>query len=103
VKAVEINCEICNKELVAIVYSFHEWRHLLVGASHPMMVYTNHKSFEYCMFYRVLKYCQASWSMSLSCFYFIITYRPCHHQRLSDGLLRQLLLKPKEGKGAYNQ
>jgi hypothetical protein len=31
---VEINYEIHDKELLAIVNSFQEWRHLLEGASH---------------------------------------------------------------------
>jgi hypothetical protein len=31
---IEINYEIHDKELLAIVDSFQEWRHLLEGASH---------------------------------------------------------------------
>lgn len=47
--ATEINYEIPDKELLAIVNSFQEWRHLLEGALHLVTVYANHKNFEYFM------------------------------------------------------
>ena len=74
--AAEINYEIHDKELLAIVDSFQEWRHLLEGAQHPVTVYTDHKNLEYFMSARVLNRRQARWSMSLSRFDFKITYRP---------------------------
>jgi hypothetical protein len=43
----EINYKIHNKELLAIVDFFQEWRHLFEGASHPVKVYTDHKNLEY--------------------------------------------------------
>jgi hypothetical protein len=45
----EINYEIHDKELLAIVNSFQEWRHFLEGALHPVTVYTDHKNLEYFM------------------------------------------------------
>jgi len=60
--------------------SYQEWRHLLEGASHPMVVYTDHKNLEYSMSSLVLNRRQAQWSMPLSCFDFIIIYRPGCHQ-----------------------
>ena len=47
--AVEINYEIYDKELLAIVDSFQEWRHFLEGVVHPVTVYTDHKNLEYFM------------------------------------------------------
>ncbi len=52
----EINYEIHDKELLAIVDSFQEWRHLLEGTTHPVTVYTDHKNLEYFMTARVLNY-----------------------------------------------
>jgi hypothetical protein len=52
--AVEINYEIHNKELLVIVDSFQEWRHLLEGTSYHVTVYTDHKNLEYFMIARVL-------------------------------------------------
>ena len=41
--AVEINYKIHDKELLAIVDSFQEWRHLLEGATHQMTIYIDYK------------------------------------------------------------
>ncbi len=101
--AAEINYEIHDKELLAIVDSFQEWRHLLEGASHPVTVYTDHKNLEYFMSARVLNRRQARWNMSLSRFDFCITYRPGKQQGLSDALSRRSYLAPKEGDAAYDQ
>jgi hypothetical protein len=56
--AIEINYEIHDKELLAIVDSSQEWRHFLEGAAHPVTVYTDHKNLEYFMTARVLNRCQ---------------------------------------------
>ena len=47
--AAEIIYEIHHKELLAIVDSFQEWRHLLEGATHQVTVYIDHKNLEYFM------------------------------------------------------
>jgi hypothetical protein len=52
--AAEINYEIHDKELLAIINSFQEWRHFLEGAQHPVTVYTDHKNLEYFMSAKVL-------------------------------------------------
>ena len=52
--AAEINYEIHDKELLAIVDSFQEWRHLLEGATLQVIVYTNHKNLIYFMSTHVL-------------------------------------------------
>ena len=57
--AAEINYEIHDKELLAIVDSFQEWRHFLEGATHPVTVYTDHKNLEYFMSARILNRRQA--------------------------------------------
>ena len=44
--AVEINYDIDDKELLAIVASFQEWRHFLERAQHLVTVYTDHKNLE---------------------------------------------------------
>jgi hypothetical protein len=72
---VEINYEIQDKELLAIIDAFEEWCHLLEGAQHTITVYTDHKNLKYFMSVRVLSRKQARWSMSLSQFDFVIIYR----------------------------
>jgi hypothetical protein len=82
----EINYEIHDKELLAIVNSFQEWRHYLEGAQHPITVYTDHKNLEYFMSAKVLNRRQVRWSISLLRFNFIITYRPDSKQIRSNAL-----------------
>jgi hypothetical protein len=43
----EINYEIHNKELLAIVDCFKVWRRYLEGAIHTVQVYSNHQNLEY--------------------------------------------------------
>jgi hypothetical protein len=57
--AVEINYEIHDKELLAIIDAFEEWRHLFEGVQHITTVYIDHKNLEYFMSARVLNRRQA--------------------------------------------
>jgi hypothetical protein len=84
------------------VNSFQEWRHFLEGAVHPITVYTDYKNLKYFMSARVLNRHQAHWSISLSRFNFMITYRPGFQQSRSDALSRRSYLAPKEGDVAYD-
>ena len=43
----EINYDIHDKEMSAIVDSFKQWEHWLIGTLHPVLVYTDHKNLEY--------------------------------------------------------
>ena len=45
----EINYEIHDKKLLAIIDAFEEWCHLFEGAQHTTTVYTDHKNLEYFM------------------------------------------------------
>jgi hypothetical protein len=99
----EINYKIYDKELLAIIDFFQEWRHFLERAVHPITVYTDHKNLEYFMSARVLNRSQARWSLSLSRFTFVITYRLSFQQGRSNALSRSLYLAPKEEDAAYDQ
>lgn len=100
---VEINYEIHDKELLAIVDSFQKWSYLLESTIHPLTVYTDHKNLEYFMSTHVLNRRQARWNMSISHFDFIITYQPRKQQGLSNALSRKSYLAPKEEKTAFDQ
>ena len=83
--------------------SFQEWRHFLEGATHPVIVYTDHKNLDYFMSARVLNCRQARWNMSLSRFDFVVTYRPGKQQGLSDALSRKSYLAPRAGEALFDQ
>jgi hypothetical protein len=72
----EYNYEIYNKELMAIVWAFEEWRPKLEGALHPIQVLSDHKNLEYFMSTKVLNRCQTCWAEYLSRFDFKIVYHP---------------------------
>ena len=57
--AAEINYEIHDKELLAIVDAFGEWRQFLEGAQHQVVVYNDHKNLLYFQSARVLNRRQA--------------------------------------------
>ena len=50
----EINYEIHDKELLAIVESFAQWRHFLEGSPHQVIVFSDHKNLAYFQNARVL-------------------------------------------------
>ena len=70
--AQEINYEIYDKELLAIIKALEEWRPMLEGAGLPIKVLTNHRNLQYFMTTKQLSRRQARWSEYLSRFNFII-------------------------------
>lgn len=84
----ESNYEIYDKELLAIVQAFEEWRPELEGSSESVEVVTDHKALEYFMRSRLLSRRQARWSEFLSRFNFKICYRPGTQNGPADTLSR---------------
>jgi hypothetical protein len=72
----ECNYEIYDKELLAIVRAFDEWRPHLEGSSHPIQVLSDHKNLEYFRTTKLPNRRQARWSEFLARFDFKIVYRP---------------------------
>jgi transposase InsO family protein len=93
----ECNYEIYDKELMAIVRAFEEWRPHLEGSRHPIQVLSDHKNLEYFMSTKLLNRRQARWSEFLSRFDFRIIYRPGKAGGKPDALTRRSGDLPKEG------
>ena len=70
------NYKIYDKELLAIIRCFEEWRPDLEGSDLPVQVLTDHKSLEYFMTTKRLTRRQARWAEFLADYYFVITYWP---------------------------
>ncbi len=70
----ELNYEIHDKKLLAIVNSFKQWRVYLEEFKHQIQVYTNHKNLLYFMIMKVLNRRQIRWSKKLSSYNFQIQY-----------------------------
>jgi hypothetical protein len=73
---VECNYEIYDKELMAIVRAFEEWRPELQSIINPIHVLPDHKHLQYFMMTKLLNRRQACWSQFLSQFNFKIVYCP---------------------------
>jgi len=93
----ECNYEIYDKELLAIIRAFEEWRPELEGAKYPITVITDHKNLEYFMSTKLLNRRQARWSEFLSRFDFKITYRPGKQGIKADSLTRRSEDLPRGG------
>lgn len=62
----QLNYEIHDKEMLAIIACFKEWRHYFEGASAHTTVYTDHRSLEYFTTSKQLNRRQARWSKLLA-------------------------------------
>jgi hypothetical protein len=85
----EINYEIYDKELLAIIRAFEEWRPELEGATHDITVLCDHRNLQYFMTTKDLSRRQVRWSEFLSRFRFEITYRPGKLMGKPDALTRR--------------
>lgn len=85
----ELNYEIHDKEMLAIVDSFKLWRHYCEGSQLPVKVYTDHRSLEYFTTSKQLNRRQARWSELLGDYHFQIIYRPGLQGTKPDALTRR--------------
>jgi Retroviral aspartyl protease./Reverse transcriptase (RNA-dependent DNA polymerase). len=85
----ECNYDIYDKELMAVVQSFEEWRAELEGAAFPVQVISDHKNLQHFMTTKRLSRRQARWSEYLSRFDFQLTYRPGTQGGKPDALTRR--------------
>jgi len=100
---VDINYEIHDKELLAIMDAFEQWHHLLEGVQHEIIMYFDHKNLQYFMTIPMLNQRQTLWALSLFQFWFVITYHLGQQQGKPNVLSRCSYLTPKEGDAPYNQ
>ncbi|PLW05783.1 hypothetical protein PCANC_27351 [Puccinia coronata f. sp. avenae] len=102
----ERNYEIFDKELLAIVAAFKEWRQYLKGNPHRLtaIVYTDHRNLESLMATKELTRHQARWAETLGCFDFEIIFRPGKQSCKPDALSRRPnLALPKGEKRTFGQ
>ena len=71
---VECNYEIYNKELLAIIRYFKQWKPELEGTGIPVKIIIDHKSLKYFMITKKLTRRQARWVEFLPEFNFVISY-----------------------------
>jgi hypothetical protein len=81
----EINYEIHDKELLAVMDSFMIWQKHLEGALLLVQVYTDHQNLEHFSTTKVLNRRHAYWDQELAGIDFKICYRPGSQNSKSDG------------------
>lgn len=89
-QAAELNYEVHDKEMLAIVKAFAYWRAELTSTPHQIRVYTDHKALEYFMSTKSLNARQARWAELLADYHFLIAYRPGKENPLADALSRKV-------------
>jgi len=88
-KDAEPNYEIHDKELLAILEAFREWKHYLLGVDEPVTVYTDHQKLQYFLTTKVWNPRQIRWAQWLANFNFKIVYRPGSRGGKPDALSRR--------------
>uniref|UniRef100_A0A0W0FG48 Reverse transcriptase/retrotransposon-derived protein RNase H-like domain-containing protein n=1 Tax=Moniliophthora roreri TaxID=221103 RepID=A0A0W0FG48_MONRR len=92
----EINYDVYDKELLAIVETFHEHWHWLLGSPFPISVICNHKNLVYFMTLQLLNRRQAWWRMFLSEFDFKLDWA-LGKLNVADAASRQPNFAPQTG------
>jgi hypothetical protein len=85
----EMNYQIYDKELLAIVSAFTHWRQYLEFSQQTTIVITDHKNLEYFKTTRNLSRRQVRWSEILSDYNFVIQYRSGKANGAADALSRR--------------
>ena len=70
----ELNYDIHDKEMLAIILALSEWWAELEGLQTPFLVYSDHRALEYFMTTKKLSAQQARWAEYLSHFHFKLAY-----------------------------
>jgi len=94
---VEMNNEIHDKELLAIVDAFKHCRRHCERAKHQIQVFSDYQNLEYFTTTKVLNQRQASWVQELASVDFQINYRPGSQNGKPDALSRCSEYCPEQG------
>src|ERR1700761_959843 len=93
----EINYNIYNKELLAIMECFKVWRAYCDSSRFQIQVYSDHNNLQWFTTTKQLLVRQVRWSEALSGFDFRINYRPRTLGAKPDALMRRADVYPKKG------
>jgi len=93
----ERDYEIHDKELLAIMEAFKEWKRYLWGEEEPVTVYTDHQNLQSFLTKKVWNQRQIRWAQELTNYNFKIVYRPGSRGGKPDALSRRPEYRPEEG------
>jgi hypothetical protein len=93
----EINYDVHDKEMTAIMAAFKEWEHLLRSTGDQVVVYSDHKNLEYFNSSKILNRRQHRWAEFLQPFNFKVVYREGRLNEKADVLSRRRDYRPEGG------
>ena len=93
----EVNYDVHDKEMTAIVAAFKEWEHLLMSVHDEMTVFSDHKNLEYFNSTKVLNRRQHRWAEFLQPFTFKVVYRKGRLNEKADTLSWRRDYRPEGG------
>ena len=96
-KPAEINYDIHDMEMLAIVAALKEWEYILKSCQGEIVIFIDHKNLAYFASSKILPRRQARWAEFLSEFWFKVVYRPGHLNTKADILSRHRDYTDKEG------
>ena len=92
----ELNYDVHDKKLLAIVDAFEEWRAYLERSKHPIVVYSDHKNLSYFTTTKKLNRQQVRWAEILASYNFQIHYRKGSENGRADALSQRSDLTTEE-------
>jgi hypothetical protein len=93
----ELNYDVYDKEMQAVVFSLNKNRHYLQGAVHKTTIYSNHQNLTYFKSAILLNRRQAWWAEDLNQYNFVLLYRKGSANTKADILSRCPAFTSKEG------
>jgi len=81
----EVNYDVHDKEMMAIVAAFCEWEYTLSSVEEQITVYTDYKNLEYFNTTKILNRRQHRWAEFLQSFNFKVVYREGRLNKKADG------------------
>ena len=91
-----LNYDVNDKELLATVDAFEEWRAYLEGSRHQIVVYSDHKNLSYFTTTKKLNRQQVRWAELLASYNFQIHYRKGSKNGRADALSQRSDLTTEE-------
>src|SRR5271156_977263 len=85
----EVNYEIYDRKMLAIVECMEKWRYYFEGLGHKTIIYSDHKNLLWFTETKIYNRRQARWAEKLSRFDFVIVFRPGKEGGKPDALFRR--------------
>ena len=85
----ELNYDIHDKELLAVVEALKQWRVYLEGPKYPVQIYTDHKNLLYWTTTKQLNRRQVRWAETLASYNFVINHVRGTENTCADALSRR--------------